>query len=432
MPARPATQRVRRSGRAFEDRRGPKCVYGNTRKMRVDFEFSSQEIDFREEVEKFVKAELPVNWDDRVMSWPGGYGTLPCMEAEFQEVARDFNRKLGAKGWLSLSWPEKYGGLRSPMKAAIAVDVFSYYRAPTTRVDTVIAAPTLILIGSEDLKNEFLPKIASGDIGFWLAYSEPNAGSDLAALKTTAVEDGDEFVINGQKIWSSGAHVTQYAWALVKTDLEAPAHKGATLIIIPNDTPGITIKPIINICGSHSFNEVFFDDVRVNKRYVVGEVNRGFYNVMLALQFERMAVGPGAFRRVLDELVGFARQNIRNGRPLSQDLAVMRSFADLAIEIEVLYGFYWQSACCLERGRVPDLETSVLKLFFTELGVKLANAAVDILGPYALLDKGSKWAPFSGRIGVGYLDAVSGPIGAGTSEIQKNILAARGLGLPRS
>ena len=397
----------------------------------MDFAFTQEELDFRWKVEEFVKRELPPEWDEQVVFWPGAYGTIPIFEPEFQEFSKEFTRKLGEKGWNRLAWPKEYGGEGSVMKASIAGDVLSYHRAPAGGVATSIAAPTLLMVGSEDLKKEFLPKIASGEAGFWLAYSEPNAGSDLASLLTTAVADGDDFIINGQKTWGSGAHVTEYAWALVKTDPDARPHKSATLIIIPNDTPGVTIRPIINICGNHSFNEVFFDDVRVSKSYVVGEVNQGFYNVMLALQFERLTIGSGSFRRVLDDLVQYAKETVRKGRPLSEDLQVRRKLAAVAIEIEVFENLYWQSVCMLREGKVPEIEASALKLVFTELSVKLANTAVDILGPYGLLDRGSKLAPFGGRIGQGYLDSISGPIGAGTSEIQKSILATRGLGLPR-
>ena len=397
----------------------------------MDFGFTQEERNLRREMEEFARGELPPDWDEWAVYWPGSYGTMPQMETEFQEITRRFSRMLGERGWLSLGWPREYGGQGSAMKAAIAGDVLSYYRVPSGGVASGIVGPTLILVGSEELKKEFLPGIAGGEIGFWLAYSEPNAGSDLVSLKTAAVDDGDVFIVNGQKIWSSGAHVTEYGWAIVKTDLKAPPHKGATLMIIPNDTPGVTINPIINICGNHSFNEVFFDDVRVPKKYVVGEVNKGFYYVMVALQFERMLTGAGGFRRVLEELVRFAKQTERNGRPLSEDPRVRKALAAIAIEIEVFLTFYWQAAWMQDRGQVPELEASALKLIFTELSVKLANTAVDLLGPYGLLDKGSKWAPFGGRIGMGYLDSISGPIGAGTSEIQKSILATRGLGLPR-
>lgn len=397
----------------------------------MDFAFTQEELDLRAEIEEFVRDALPPDWDESVVYWPGSYGSMPQMESEFQEITKRFNRMLGEKGWLTLGWPKEYGGQGSAVKAAIAGDVLSYYRVPAGSIGAGIVGPTLILVGNEDLKKEFLPPIAAGEIGFWLAYSEPNAGSDLVSLKTTGVDDGDDFVVNGQKIWSSGAHVTDYGWAIVKTDMESAPHKSATLMIIPNDTPGVTINPIINICGNHSFNEVFFDDVRVPKKYVIGEVNKGFYYVMLALQFERMMIGAGAFRRVLEELVQFAKETERNGRPLAEDPRVRKALAAIAVELEVFLSFYWKAAWMQDQGEVPELEASALKLIFTELSVKLANAAVDLLGPYGLLDKGSKWAPFGGRVGMGYLDSISGPIGAGTSEIQKTILATRGLGLPR-
>ncbi len=398
----------------------------------MDFGFTKEELDFRAEVEEFVERELPPDWNDRVVSWPGAYGTIPGFEPQFRETTSKFRRILADNGWNRLSWPEEYGGEGSVMKAAIVGDVFSYHRVPAGGVAFSIAAPTLLRVGNEDLKKEFLPKIAAGELDFWLGYSEPNAGADLVSLQTKAVADGDDFIINGQKIWSTGAHLTEYCWALVKTDLDAPAHKGATLIIISNDSPGVTINPIINICGNHSFNEVFFDDVRVSKANVVGEVNMGFYNVMLALQFERLAIGVGSFRRVLDELVQYAKETVRKGRPISENPMVRRKLAAIAIEIEVFENLYWQTVCMLGQGKVPELEASAVKLVFTELSVKMANIAMDILGQYGLLDKGAKLAPFDGRVGLGYLDSISGPIGAGTSEIQKSILATRGLGLPRA
>lgn len=397
----------------------------------MDFGFTQEEMDLRQEIEEFCKESLPSGWDEWVVYWPGSYGTMPQVETEYQEITKRFNRLLGEKGWLSLGWPKEHGGQGSAMKAAVAGDVLSYYRVPAGSIGAGIVGPTLILVGSEELKKEFLPLIGAGETGFWLAYSEPNAGSDLVSLKTTGVDDGDDFIVNGQKIWSTGAHVSEYGWAIVKTDMDAPAHKSATLMIIPNDTPGVTINPIINICGNHSFNEVFFDDVRVPKKYVVGEVNKGFYYVMLALQFERMMIGAGAFRRVLDELVQFAKETERGGRPLAEDPRVRKDLAALAVEVEIFLSFFWKAAWMQDQGEVPELEASALKLVFTELSVKMANTAVDLLGPYGLLDKGSKWAPFGGRIGMGYLDSISGPIGAGTSEIQKTILATRGLGLPR-
>jgi alkylation response protein AidB-like acyl-CoA dehydrogenase len=397
----------------------------------VDFEFTAEEIEFRKEVEDFITAEMPPDWEDRAIFWPGGYGTVSDFEEEFKEVNRNINRKLGERGWLSLGWPEEYCGSGSMMKQAIVNDTLSYYRLGCGGISTVIAGPTIVFAGSEEMKKEWLPRIARGEIDFWLGYSEPNAGSDLSAIKTTAVEDGDDLIINGQKIWSSGAHLADYAWLLARTDPGQQKHKGMSLIIVDNNTPGITIRPIINICGIHSFNEVFFDDVRVPKKNVVGGINRGFYNVMLALQFERIAIGSGTFRRVLHELVDYVKETESGGCSLSEDPHIRSKLASMAIEVEVFNGLYWKTVWMIDKGLVPELEASALKLFATELGVKLANAGMDILGSYGQLSKDSKWAPLQGRVFLGYLDSISGPIGAGTSEVQKSIIATRGLGLPR-
>lgn len=398
----------------------------------MNYSFSEEEIRFRGEVDAFVRRELPSDWDERSFYWPAAYGAIAMFEEEHQAFCRAFLRKLGTRGWLSLGWPEACGGGGSMMKQAIADDVISYYRAPSGNIATVIGGPTILFVGSEEMKREFLPPIARGEINFWLGYSEPNAGSDLAALKTTAVADGDDFIVNGRKIWSSGAHVADYAWLLAKTDPVAGGHRGATLFLVDNNLPGITIRPIENIVGFHSFNEVFFDDVRVPKRFMVGGLNRGFYNVMVALQFERLVVGVGAFRRILDELVGYAKKKHARRKRCVQFALARDALASVATDIDVLYGFYWQNVWMMDQGKVPELEASAMKLFSTELSRKLSHVAVDILGLPAQLDRGSRYAPLQGRVLAGYLDAVSGPIGAGTSEIQRGIIATRGLGLPRT
>jgi len=397
----------------------------------LDFRFSAEEEAFRKEVEDFTKKELPPDWDDRAIFWPGGYGTTPIFEAEFSDLCKQFNRKLGRKGWLSISWPKEYGGMYSWVKQAIFNDVMVYYRAPAGDVSTIIGGPTILLVGSEETKKEWLPRIASGEVGFWLAYSEPNSGSDLASLQTSAVEDGDDLVINGQKTWSSGAHVTDYAWMIARTDPNVPKHRGISLMIVDNKSPGITMRPLINICGIHSFNEVFFDNVRVPKKNIVGEKNKGFYYLMLALQFERLVAWTGGFKRTFEELVQYVKETKRNGEVLGKDPLIQNKLAARAIDIEVLYGFYWRTAWMIDKGLVPELEASALKLFATELSRTLANTGMEILGLYGQLDRGSKWAPLRARICAGYLDSISGPIGAGTSEVQRSIIATRGLGLPR-
>lgn len=397
----------------------------------MNFDFSEEERSFRREVEEFAKAELPPDWDEKALYWPGGYGTLPGLEEEFKEFHDELLVKLGKRGWLSIGWPSEYGGMNSMVKHAVLDDVMSYHRAPPGDVSTAIGGPTIAKVASDEMKREWLPRIARGELRFWLGYSEPNAGSDLASIKTRAVDDGDAFVVNGQKIWSSGAHIADYAWLLAKTDPGAPKYRGETIMLVDNRSPGVTIRPLENICGIHSFNEVFFDDVRVPKENVVGNVNQGFYAVMLALQYERLFVGVGAFRRVLDELVAYVKETKSNGRLLADDALVRNKLASMAIEIEVVSGFYWRTAWLMDQGTIPDLESSMLKLFGTELSRTLASVAMEILGPAGQLKRGSKWAPLRGLVNLGYMDSVSGPIGAGTSEVQRGIIATRGLGLPR-
>jgi len=397
----------------------------------MDFEFSEEHNQLKREVENFLKGELPPDWDEKVFSWPGGYGTMPHTELEFEEFTKNFQLKVGERGWHSLGWPVEYGGQNSWMKQAIMDDVIDYYRAPHGGVADWIAAPTILQVGSEEMKKDWLPRIARGEISFWLGYSEPNAGSDLASIRTSAVEDGDDFIVNGQKIWSTGAHVSDYAWLVARTDPRVPKHKGLTLMIIDNKTPGVDIRPLVNICGIHCFNEVFLDDVRVPRKNVVGEVNRGFYNLMLALQYERLVAWTGSYRRTFEDLVQYVRETKRDGAVLGKDPIVQHKMAELAVDLEILHGLYWETAWMMDHGTVPDLEASVLKLYATELSRKFAGLAMDILGKYGQLRRGSKWAALTGRVCIGYLDSISGPIGAGTSEIQYGVIAMRNLGLPR-
>ncbi|OGO01755.1 MAG: acyl-CoA dehydrogenase [Chloroflexi bacterium RBG_13_52_14] len=396
----------------------------------MDFRFSEQEEAFRREVDDFIKKELPEHWTEECLYWPGGYGTIPDFEG-LSPAAEKFRRKLADRGWLALTWPKECGGgERSQIEQAIFQERMSYYRAPGPGVATLIAGPTILQFGSEETKREWLTRIARAEIRFWLAYSEPNAGSDLAAIQTSADEDGDDLIINGQKTWSSGAHVSDYAWMLVRTNPSAPAHKGISLIIVDNRSPGISIRPLINICGLHSFNEVFFDNVRVPQKNIVGQRNRGWYYVMAALDFERLVVPIGGFKRTFEELVEWVKQARLDGQSLSEDFLIKDRLAELAIEIDMAYLFFWQTAWMLDRGLLPNIEASVLKLVTTELSRKLANTAMDVMGHYGELAIGSKLAPLDGKVCTGYLDCISAIVGAGTSDIQRNIIAMRGLGLP--
>jgi alkylation response protein AidB-like acyl-CoA dehydrogenase len=396
----------------------------------VDFRFSEQEEAFRSEVESFIQRELPAEWTAQNMHWPGGYGTIPEFE-ETSPVADRFKHKLSEKGWLTISWPKEYGGAgRSHVEQAIFHERMSYYRAPAADVGTLISGPTIMRFGSEEMRREWLPKMSVGEIRFWLAYSEPNAGSDLSSMKTSAVEDGDDLIINGQKTWSSGAHTTDYAWMAVRTDPSVKPHKGISLVIVDNRSDGVTINPLINIVGTHSFNEVFFDNVRVPRRNLVGEMNQGWYYLMVALDFERLVVVIGGFKRTFEEMLRWGTETRHNGRSMASDSLTRDRLAEIAVEIEVAYVLFWKTAWMLDQGLMPHIEASLLKLFTTELSQRLASAGMELMGPYAQLERESRLAALGGRVCGGYLDCISALVGAGTSEIQRNIIAMRGLGLP--
>jgi alkylation response protein AidB-like acyl-CoA dehydrogenase len=319
------------------------------------------------------------------------------------------------------------------MEQAIFDERTSYWRAPNLDVIAAgIVAPMLLSIGTEEQKRRWLPRIASGEITMWLAYSEPNAGSDLGGIQTTAIRDGDDYVVNGQKVWSSGAHDADYGWMIARTDPDARKHRGVSFFIVDNASRGITMRPVLNILGEHHFNEVFFDDVRVPASNLLGEENMGFYHLMTALDYERVVlVGIGGFRRQLEEMVDWVRTAGRNGAPLRERTTVRRALAELATRIEIGYSLVWKTARMLDDGLNPHVESSMLKVLTTELARDLAEAGMDILGPYGrLLEKGEH-TPLRGLVGRGFLESISATIGAGTSEIQRNIIAQRGLGLPR-
>jgi len=400
----------------------------------MEIAFSEEEQAFYDEVEEFIQKEVPTDWYTKPITWPGDYSSSGYGEQKNYETIARVRQKMIEKGWLTIAWPKEYGGLDSSnMEQAILDERLSYYKVPAADVLAAgIVAPTILRVGTEEQKEEWIPKIAKGDIRMYLAYSEPNAGSDLGGVQTLALEDGDDYVINGQKCWSSGAHQTDYGWMIARTDPDARKHRGCSFFIVPNDTPGITMRPVYNILGQHSFNEVFFDNVRLPKKYLIGEKNRGFYHLMEALNFERVTlVGVGGFRRMFEEIVEYVQNTQRDGKPLAKDPSVRKKLADFATKIEIAYMIFWRTASMLDRDLDPSVESSILKVVSTEMARDMAEIAMQIVGPYGQLTEQSEWTPIRGLISRGYLDAISATIGAGTSEIQRNIIAQRGLGLPR-
>jgi alkylation response protein AidB-like acyl-CoA dehydrogenase len=395
----------------------------------MDFKFTEDEEAFRREVRQWLEHEIPQRW---IELDPGIWEETE----ESWALAREFQRKLGQKGWLAPAYPKEYGGLElSHMKRLILAEELAYSRAPLSiEVEVTVnwVAPSIILFGTEKQKKNYATSVAKGDIIFCLGYSEPNAGSDLASLQTRAVEVGDEYVINGQKTWCSYGHLADYCWLAARTDPGASKHEGISIFIVDMKTPGITVRPLINILNHHSFNEVFFDDVRIPKENLVGQKNKGWYQLVIALDFERSSIGYAATnQRIIEELIQYSKEATRNGEPLANDPLVRNEMAQLAVENEVARMMAYRIAWMFSKGLHPSYESSMSMVFISEVMRHTANTGMRILGHYGELDRDSRWAVMNARIMRVCLSSLSIGVGGGSNEIQRNIIAIRGLGLPR-
>jgi hypothetical protein len=295
-----------------------------------------------------------------------------------------------------------------------------------------------MMFGTEEQREKYLPLIASGEKdGVWCTgYSEPNAGSDFANLQTRAVRDGDDYIINGQKVWTSAAHRARWCWLAARTDPNAAKkHQGISVFIVDMKSPGVTVNPILNYYGRHHFNEIFFDNVRVPASDLVGEENNGWYHLMQALAFERRSLAPttyGTVKKVLEELAKYAGQTEYEGQLLSQNPVTRAKLADLAIDLEVLKMFAFQIAWRISQGQIPVYESSRNKIMSDEVMRRVAITGAEILGIYSQVDPDSEWAKLNGAIQGAYLGFPGQAIAAGTAEIEKNIIAQFRLGLPKS
>ena len=393
----------------------------------MDFRFTDEQEAFRQEVRGFLEENLGLDW--RGID-PDAY----FLDENWPRI-RQLTARLATKGWLTLAWPKEYGGQGRPhLEQMIYSEEMSYFRAPSRDVSigTELVGPTLMLYGTEDQKSRFLPEIASGSAVYCQGFSEPESGSDLASLQLRAIEDGDDYVLNGSKIWTSGAHRATHCYLMARTDPEAPKHRGISVFIADMDTPGIEVRPIFNMFNVHYFNQIFFEDVRMPKANMIGAKNQGWYVAATSLDFERSGVSRFASnQRSLEELVGLAKETKSNGRALSEDPVLRNRLAELWVANQagkmVAYNVAWMQS----RGLVPNKEASISKLMGSEIAQRIHRLGVEIEGMYGILDKGSKWAYLDGLLAWEWMDSVSFTIRAGTSEIQRNIIATRGLGLPR-
>lgn len=392
----------------------------------MDFGYTREEEEFRKRLNEFLDRELTEeiarqNWEDK--------GVGP--------EARAFSRKLAASGFLGMSWPKEYGGQGlAPTYDFLLLDELGKRWGAHVPLDVgyTMVGHTILRRGSEELKREFLPRIVRGEIEFCLGYTEPNAGSDLASMKMRAAEEGDFYLIDGQKTFNTEAHYSEYHWLAARTDFSAntPKHRGISLFIVDMNTPGITVRPLWTMSGERT-NEVFYENVRVPKSRLVGEKNKGFYYMMEAIDSERNHVfTPCRLIPLLEDLIRFVRENRFNGRPLAEDPKIKDQLAQMAVELEVAQ-LLAEHSRWMESHEIPmTYEPEITKVFISELDQRLADVGMGILGLYGQLEEGCKWAPLRGRVEWYFLHSFMTTIGAGTSEIGRNVIAQRGLGLPRA
>jgi alkylation response protein AidB-like acyl-CoA dehydrogenase len=345
---------------------------------------------------------------------------------------KDWQRRLYDAGWIAVHWPSQYGGRDASLLDHLAVhEELVHAEAPPliNGPSISIFGPTLLVFGRPEQKQRYLPKLLSAEDVWCLGFSEPNAGSDLASLRTRAARDGDDWVINGQKVWTTYANQADYCMFLVRTDSSAPQHKGISCLIVPLRTPGVTVRPLREMTGDIDFNEVFLENVRVPADSVVGEVNKGWQVILTALGHERGTLLLVDYVRRQEDLARLQRLLRRRGK--AAERTTRQQFTQLCIEVEIMKQHCFKVMSDLEQGR-PQSDVSVLKLFGSELAQRLEDFALSLQGPYAQLWRGASRAIDDGQWQHGWLMARAFTIASGTSEVQRNIIAQRLLGLPRS
>jgi alkylation response protein AidB-like acyl-CoA dehydrogenase len=401
----------------------------------MKFSFTEEEEAFRQEVRDFINKELPSDYVCEFM--------LQGLDEDKIAFTRSMTKKLADKGWLTMSWPKEYGGQdRPPMEQVVYWEECSYYGVPGIDMGVGGIAwigPSLMLFGTEEQKQEHLPATASGERFWCTGFSEPGAGSDLSSLQCRARLDGDHYIINGQKIWTSAAHVADWIWLAVRTDPDAPKkNQGISLLMVDMKTPGITVNKLPVASGIEGPCEVFFDDVRVPKENLVGGENAGWMVVVAGLALERgntSVMTASSIRRLLDEFVAFAQDMQLEGKPLAKHPFVRNKLSELAIRSEVARLLAYKVVELAFQPGVPQGDiarvVSTTKIFNTELFQRALDTGLNIMGLPGQLKTDSKWAPLQGRIARGYLWSPVYTLGSGTSEINRTIMATMGLGLPR-
>ncbi len=397
----------------------------------MDLTLSPEQEAFRTRVRSWLKANIPSEWRSRMAA----SADVPRPEA--YELLRRWQRQLYEAGFVGLTWPREYGGQGLTfLEEMILHQEMALAKAPPILniLGVGMAGPTIVAYGSEAQKQRYPAKILSCEEIWCQGYSEPNAGSDLASLQTRAVKDGEHWVINGQKVWTSLAHVADWMMLLARTDPEAPRHKGITYFLLDMRAAGVTVRPLRQITGDPEFNEVFFDNVRVHESQILGGLNNGWQVGLTTLMYERLALGFGLqvrLRIALDGLVELARRMEKDGRTITKDPVMRQKIAQLWIETECLKYTGARAITRLLRGEMPGPEASTGKMIWVDTHQRLQELAMEIQGPYSQLTRGSDWAVEGGLWHYTFLRSRANSIEGGTTEVQKNIIGERVLGLPK-
>ncbi len=390
----------------------------------MDFHLDADAEAFQHELRTWLEANVPSD-------------PMPTDPDPAFQYRRIWQKKMYEAGWAGVHWPKAYGGRGATLiEQAIFSQEMARAQAPNmaNELGLMIVGPTLIAHGTEEQKTRYIPNILSGDEIWCQGFSEPNSGSDLASLQTRAEEDGDDFVVNGQKIWTSLAHYSDMCILLVRTDPEAPKHRGISYLLVDMQSPGVTVKPLRQMTGGAEFNEVFFENVRVPKTQLIGNLNEGWRIAMTTLTHERGSASFGTqvtIRNRLDTIIELAKNVYRNGKPLSADPVFRQKLADAYIRVDVMRLNNYRTISSHLRGREPGPEASLEKLYWSEAHQKMQEVGQELLGMHAQLSPPSPYYPTSVDLQYLFLFSRAETIFSGTSEIQKNIIGERVLGLPK-
>ncbi|MCH8195457.1 MAG: acyl-CoA dehydrogenase family protein [Chloroflexi bacterium] len=390
----------------------------------MDFAWTDEDIEFRQEVDAFLEEEIPSWWKGMFFSGERGW-----------DYTKEFCQKIGERGWLTMAWPEEYGGQDAPIwNQVLFKEAMARHGEPRgpQYMNLNWIGPSIMLFGSDEQKAHHLGRISKGDVIWCQGFSEPDAGSDLASLQCRAVEDGDDYVVNGQKIWTSYAGRAEYCYLLTRTDPDAPKHRGITVFLVDMNTPGITVRPIKSMSGWDDISEVFFDNVRVPRSQMLGEANEGWRVVTAALNFERIGQPRyEAAKAELDRVIEFAKSTSFDGDTISKDPVMRQKIADVYVRYRVARALNYRLASVVAKGDDPGPgESSLTRIHNILMTQRAANLGVEALDLYGLIQD-EAIAPFRGMIEDDWRKSISATIAAGTLEVQKEQVSVRGLGLPR-